>query len=267
MPLDARNLSFAGHGGAGRLWLYATADARSSVVAPGYFNDAAAKLIVGDLILASCGSGGSPAPALVEVSAVAPAVTVAQTAGTGTVTSVGLALLAALADLLSIAGTPVTAAGTLTLDLQTQAANRVLAGPATGVDAQPAMRALVGADIPALVPLVVDVSLVDGDDGHVVSPIAGTLVAIRSVLRGGAVTTNDAVLTWKIGGAGAGTAITDGGLTIVAAGSAEGDTDSAAPSAQNAVAAGDLIYCTVSNTPGGTRTARATLLINPTATA
>jgi hypothetical protein len=71
---------------------------------------------------------------------------VVSAAGGGTVTSVGLSL----PNLFTITGSPVTASGTLTATLATQAANRVFAGPTTGADAAPTFRALVAEDIPAL---------------------------------------------------------------------------------------------------------------------
>lgn len=103
-----------------------------------------------------------------------------------------------------------------------------------------------------------DITLTDGDSGFIVAPFAGTIAKIYTVLKGGAVATNDAVCTFKIGT----TAITNGAVTITASGSAIGDVDSATPSAANVVAAGDYIRCTVSGTPGGSRTAMVTLLIN-----
>lgn len=66
--------------------------------------------------------------------------------GSGTVTSVGLSL----PSLFTVTGSPVTGAGTLTAALATQTANQVWAGPASGVAAAPAFRALVAADIPSL---------------------------------------------------------------------------------------------------------------------
>ncbi len=111
--------------------------------------------------------------------------------------------------------------------------------------------------------LQVTVALTDGDSGYVVSPVAGDITRLDSVLLGGAVTTNDAVVTGKIGAAGAGVAITNGVITVTAAGSAIGDKDTASPTAANAVAAGDLIYFTVSGTPGGSRTANVSILIAP----
>lgn len=109
--------------------------------------------------------------------------------------------------------------------------------------------------------LQVTVALTNGDSGYVVSPVAGTITRIDTVLLGGAVSTNDAVLTFKIGAAGSGTGITNGVVTITASGSAIGDKDSASPTALNTVAAGDLIYCTVSGTPGGSRTATVSILV------
>lgn len=63
------------------------------------------------------------------------------------VTSVALS---APSSILSVAGSPITGAGTLALSLATQTANRVWAGPTTGAAAAPAFRALVLADIPDL---------------------------------------------------------------------------------------------------------------------
>jgi hypothetical protein len=64
----------------------------------------------------------------------------------GTVTSVALTTPGLLFD---VTGSPVTGAGTLAMTLKTQAANKFLAGPASGADATPTMRALVAADLPA----------------------------------------------------------------------------------------------------------------------
>jgi hypothetical protein len=66
--------------------------------------------------------------------------------GTGTVTSVALALPA----IFTVSGSPVTSSGTLTGALANQNANLVWAGPASGAAAQPTFRALVAGDIPAL---------------------------------------------------------------------------------------------------------------------
>jgi hypothetical protein len=66
--------------------------------------------------------------------------------GTGTVTSVNVAVPAEL----NSAGGPITTSGTITLTWVNETANRVFAGPTTGVPAVPTFRALVAADIPAL---------------------------------------------------------------------------------------------------------------------
>ena len=63
----------------------------------------------------------------------------------GTVTSVGLSTPGVL---YTVSGSPVTSSGTLTLNLVSQTANTVFAGPTSGSAAVPTFRALVGADIP-----------------------------------------------------------------------------------------------------------------------
>lgn len=81
---------------------------------------------------------------------------------------------------------------------------------------------------------------------RVVAPVAGTIVAIRSVISG-ALATGDATLTAAIGGV----AVTGGVITITQAGSAAGDVDAVLPSAANTVAVGDVVSVTV----GGTNSA------------
>lgn len=61
----------------------------------------------------------------------------------GTVTSVGLSM----PTIFSVSGSPVTGSGTLTATLNTQTANTVFSGPASGGAATPTFRALVLADI------------------------------------------------------------------------------------------------------------------------
>lgn len=68
--------------------------------------------------------------------------------GTGTVTSVALTAPGEFA----VAGSPITAAGTLVIIKATQSANLVYAGPASGGAAQPTFRALAAADIPFSLP-------------------------------------------------------------------------------------------------------------------
>lgn len=67
---------------------------------------------------------------------------------TATVTSVGLSMPA----IFSVAGSPVTSSGTLTVTSNAQSANLVYAGPATGPAAVPTFRALAVADLPTGIP-------------------------------------------------------------------------------------------------------------------
>lgn len=69
-----------------------------------------------------------------------------------------------------------------------------------------------------------------------VSPVAGTITRIQSVIDG-AIATADAGITTEINGA----AVTGGAITITEAGSAAGDVDVATPTAANTVAVGDAI--------------------------
>lgn len=107
---------------------------------------ASTPIMVGD-----SGSGGSagsaPAPASGDAAAskfLKADGTWTTPAGAGTVTSVGLSMPGEF----SVADSPVTSAGTLTVTKQTQTANEVYAGPASGSAATPAFRALAAADLP-----------------------------------------------------------------------------------------------------------------------
>lgn len=71
---------------------------------------------------------------------------VLNTTGAGTVSSVGLSMPA----IFTVASSPVTSAGTLTVTLATETANTVWSGPTSGGAATPTFRALVSADIPTL---------------------------------------------------------------------------------------------------------------------
>lgn len=68
-------------------------------------------------------------------------------AGTGTVTSVALALPPSV---FSVSGSPITTAGTLTGALTVQGPGQIFAGPATGSSATPTFRGLEITDLPAL---------------------------------------------------------------------------------------------------------------------
>ncbi|WP_143305175.1 hypothetical protein [Chitinophaga vietnamensis] len=71
-------------------------------------------------------------------------------ASAGSVTSVGLSL----PNIFTVTNSPVTTTGTLTGTLATQAANTFFAGPTSGVNAAPAFRTLVAADIPNKISIV-----------------------------------------------------------------------------------------------------------------
>lgn len=93
-----------------------------------------------------------------------------------------------------------------------------------------------------------------------VVPIAGTIDLVQSVINQ-ALATGNATITFDING----TPVTTGVITILQAGSAEDDVDSASPTAANVVAVGDVITATV----GGTNDAAGSLanlsvLISPT---
>lgn len=115
-------------------------------------------------------------------------------------------------------------------------------------------RANIGANLVALTMRVS--TLVGTGVTRVVSPVAGQVAKIYSVIEG-ALTTGNATLTSKIGAA----AITDGVLTITQAASAAGDVDSATPSAAKTVAAGDVLSVTCGGTNDAVVGAVVTFLI------
>lgn len=64
----------------------------------------------------------------------------------GSVSSVGLAM----PSMFNLTGSPITGAGTLSVSLAPEAANTVLAGPASGASAAPTFRALTALDLPSI---------------------------------------------------------------------------------------------------------------------
>lgn len=129
-------------------------------------------------------------------------------------------------------------------DLGTKATARVnLGGGADKVCLPMGKVSLVGADATVL---------------RIVSPVAGTIDAIQSVLNA-ALATGDATLTGKIGA----TAITTGVVTITQSGSAAADVDSCAPSAAKTVSVGSVISVTVGGTNTASVTADVMLTITP----
>jgi hypothetical protein len=72
--------------------------------------------------------------------------------GIGTVSSVGLTVTVPSIFTVAVTGSPITGSGSIgvTIALQTETANTVLAGPTSGGAAPPTFRALVAADVPGL---------------------------------------------------------------------------------------------------------------------
>lgn len=69
----------------------------------------------------------------------------------GSVTSVGLTFDTPAGNIFGVSNSPITSSGNITLTLDTQSVNTVLAGPATGsTAAAPTFRSLVDADIPSV---------------------------------------------------------------------------------------------------------------------
>jgi len=109
-------------------------------------------------------------------------------AGTGTVTSVGLATGSGASDALyTISGSPVTTSGTLVETLNTQAKNTFLGGPISGANATPTFRGLNSADIP-----------VPGSTGDVLYNNGGVLgAALTTITAAGSITLPDTqVIQW-----------------------------------------------------------------------
>ena len=124
-------------------------------------------------------------------------------AGTGTVTSVGLATGSGASDALyTISGSPVTTSGTLVETLNTQAKNTFLGGPISGANATPTFRGLNSADIP-----------VPGSTGDVLYNNGGVLgAALTTITAAGSITIPDTqVIQWT------GSAYSSVGLSQLAA--------------------------------------------------
>ncbi|MFN0156896.1 MAG: hypothetical protein ACKVRP_02355 [Bacteroidota bacterium] len=117
-------------------------------------------------------------------------------------------------------------------------------------------RANIGANLVPLTFTVNDITSSGALVARIVSPVAGTIKKIYSVITG-ALATGDATLTGKIGATG----ITNGVITITQSGSAAGDVDVATPTALNVVSIGDVISLTVGGTNTQAREAEITLLI------
>lgn len=97
--------------------------------------------------------------------------------GSGTVTSVGLAAPAEL----TVTGSPVATAGTLTLTWANESANLILAGPTTGAAATPGFRALVPADLPVATGAAFGAVKPDGTSITIAAGILSAAATVSSV--------------------------------------------------------------------------------------
>jgi hypothetical protein len=115
----------------------------------------------------------------------------------------------------------------------------------------------VGVDGNSLAEVVLNVTMADVSTAAsvwVVSPYAGTIVGISSVIDG-TIATAPAVLTAKI----ATVSVTDGVISILDTSSAAGDVDTVTPTAANVVTAGQAIE--VATSGASTNTVIATISI------
>lgn len=69
MAYASKDLSVLAYANGFTLWHYTTHDAATDVDTAGYFNGAADLLRVGDMLLANCAVGGSPATGVLVVAA------------------------------------------------------------------------------------------------------------------------------------------------------------------------------------------------------
>lgn len=90
----------------------------------------------------------------------------------GTVTSVGVAV----PGIFSIASSPVTSSGTMTISVANESANLVWAGPVNGSAAVPSFRSLVAADVPDLSATYLTTSAATSD----YQPLSGNLTALAA---------------------------------------------------------------------------------------
>lgn len=102
--------------------------------------------------------------------------------GFGGVTSVGLTL----PSIFTVAGSPVTGAGTLAATLAAQSPNVVFAGPASGGAGVPSFRALVASDVPGGGGTVTTLSVAsaNGFAGTVANPTTAPAITISTTVTG-----------------------------------------------------------------------------------
>jgi hypothetical protein len=153
----------------GRMFTLGTFDDLSTATAAGYLDDLVnleipfnnRAIVDGDVIFLQYGisvttgsvTSGTWVPTIVSYNSTTDSYTLTVLdwgtggggGGSGTVTSVGLTMPSEF----SVASSPVTTSGSLTVTKAVQSANEVFVGPATGADAAPTFRNLVEADVPA----------------------------------------------------------------------------------------------------------------------
>lgn len=147
-----------------------------------------------------------------------------------------------------------------TVALTSGPGTRSIAGTIFDVDSQGVWVDTRKADAPKKTYLTLNLASVKAsDDGiyYIPSPVKGRITNLQTILNA-ALATGNAAATVKIGA----TAVTAGLVTMVQAGSAAGQVNSAAPTALNAVDVGSNINVTIGGT--NTATAGATLVIEIT---
>ena len=132
--------------------------------------------------------------------------------GGGSVTSVGLDLSTEAAAVFGVTGSPVLTAGTITLGLDTQAANKVFAGPTTGPADEPTFRSLVAGDIPDISATYLTVATA----ASTYLPLAGGTLTGRLNLPASTATPNGANL--NLGSGATPSSLSDGDVWVTAIG-------------------------------------------------
>ncbi len=222
----------------------------SYVVGQGYLKSAIAATTYAPLAsppLTGTPTAPTAAPAT-NTTQIATTAFVLANAGQGTVTSVAMTVPGVL---FSVAGSPVTTAGTLALSLLTQTANKVLVGPSSGADATPTFRILVDQDIPNTLTL----DTIASSAGTALAASATAPAAITTAQAGPAVTiTAGAAVAGSstVGGAAGGSVtIAAGAATRLTSGNANGGDVVLTPGAGIGTGtAGNVVVRQPGGTPG-----------------
>ena len=124
--------------------------------------------LTGDLNLVA-GSGISVTPSGTEL------IIAATGSGMGSVTSVAMTTPGVL---FTVTGSPITTFGTLALNLVTQTANLVFAGPTSGAAATPTFRSLGLTDLPS----IANNTIMGNNTGSSAAPVALTVAQVNAIL-------------------------------------------------------------------------------------